>query len=135
MRKAILAVAAAGLIGLATAATPASAQRFGHGGVHMGGAHFGGGFAGPRFGGRHWGGGFAGPRFGGGHWGGARWGGGHWRGPGWGLAGVGLGLGLATAPLWAAPYYYNDYYPAYAYDPCWRRVWWRGAWHLRRVCW
>jgi hypothetical protein len=36
------------------------------------------------------------------------------------------------------PYYaygYED--PAlggYAYDSCLRRVWWRGGWHLRRVC-
>ena len=125
---AILAIAAAGLIGLTLTATPSYAQR----GFRGGG--WGGGWRGG------WGGGWAGPGWRGGY-GGWRYGYGGWH-PGLavGAAAVGLGVGLAAGSGWGYPgygygYAYPGYYGYAAYPPgCLRQVWWAGAWRLVNVC-
>jgi hypothetical protein len=107
MKRLLIAIATAGLIGLSFAPTAASA-RFGGGGFHGGGFH-GGGFGGFRGGGFHHGGFHGGfRRF----------------GPGIGL-GLGLGYGLGY------PYYAS----AYGYDGCVRprRIWTAYGWRVRLV--
>lgn len=106
--KAILAIVAAGLIGL-TLSTPADA-------AWRGGGWRGGG----------WRGGWA-PGWRGG-WG-YRYGG--W-GPGLAVGAAAVGVGLA-ASSWGYPGYYG-YSGYYGYPGCWRQVWWGGAWRLVNYC-
>ena len=142
---AILAVAAAGLIGLTLTATPSYAQR------GLRGAAFGGG-GGWRGGG--WGGGWRGGYAGGGWRGGYAGYGGGWRGygGGWrpglalGAAAVGIGVGLAATSGWGySGYGYGGYggyggyaYPGYygyaSYPGCLRQVWWGGTWRWVNYC-
>jgi hypothetical protein len=132
----LLALAAAGVVGLSLMTSPAEAQR-------------------------RWGGGWGGGGWGGG-WRGAGWRGGGW-GRGWGGFGVGsavgLGIGLAASSAWGYPSYgyggwgggwgYPSYgyasYPGYGYygyasypggwgGSCLRQVWWRGGWRWRNYC-
>ncbi len=152
-RHVITALAAATLLGLATAATPAAAQQ-GRGGGHAGPSAGGqiGGHAGPSLGGQMGGrvgpgpggqfGGAASPRMNLGPNVGPRVG----RGPGYSRYAYRPGprfdrrghrhfrRGFAYGFGFGYPWYaYNDYYPYYA--SCWsyRRVLIRGVWRLRRV--
>ena len=112
---------ATAVVGLAVvlAATPATAQRGGHGGGHRGGgghysggghgsggAHYGGGRhgGGGHYGGGHWRGGPYGGRYG--YWGGYWGGGGGWYGWPYVVSGFAAGLG------WS---YYDRSYPATEY--------------------
>ena len=107
MRRTIIAIAAAAVLGMAAMTTGAMAAH-GGGGGHGGGGHFGGGgghFAG---GGGHYGGG-------GGHFagGGGHYGGGAGRGYGLGLGAVGISAGLygyaGNSCDFGGPYYDTPY--------------------------
>jgi hypothetical protein len=152
--SAIVVAAAAALIGISVAASPADAQSMttGRSGFHRGGG--GGPARGPVQGGRGIakggpgahspgarGGGHArgrggwrgagpgpGPQYHGGH-------GYHRGGPGPGLALGAAALGLAAGAILGAPAYVNPPPPPPPYaDECMQQVWWRGAWRWRNVC-